>query len=1429
MRTRAGDWPVASNGGPAVGLAEPVDERGAAVPERPRVPAVGWFFLVWFGALVVLLANDPGRMIFDTKLSVDLDPVGYYASLWHLWDPLDAFGSLNNQAIGYAVPMAPFYLAGQLAHAPVWLTERLWISLIIAVGFSGLVKLAGALSIGSPASRFWAGLAFALWPTFIIVIGSTSAAVLPGMLAPWAVLPLVSATRAPGPGPAGLRGWRMMTGPAARSGIAVLCMGGVNATSTIDALLLPALFILTHARGRRLVCLAVCWGTAVAMATAWWALPLLLQGKYAFNFLPYVEQASTTTATSSAATVLRGAGNWIAYLNFGTLWLPAAWALVTTPFAIAAAGLAAAFGLYGLSLRGMPEAAWLRLSAGVAAAGALAGYAGPLGGPFHQTVQNLLNGPLAPFRNVYKLEPVIAAALALGLAHATAGWLRRATDEQSVRRAIAAGTRLVIGVALIGLALPYLSDRVLSPGSFPAVPGYWYQAAEFLAAASPRNPALVVPADAHGEYLWGDPIDDPLEVLARSPWVERALVPYGGAGSQILLTTAEQAIESGEQVNGLAAYLARAGIRYVVVRNDLDPQQLGYTSPAVVHETLALSGYTRVAAFGPLITGAQTAPDAAPEIQAVQPAYPAVEIFAPAGTVSGKAPPLSPVTTLPVSQTVLVNGGPDSLLQLAGQDLLGPGQPVIIAGDALPATPAQWDVTDGQRRADTAFGLVNSNVSFTYTANETNPVDDQLGGAGGPPRQLLPVPAAGHQTVAVLSGAAQVTASSYGYWLDDVQQEDPVGAFDGDPATAWTEGSPQTPVGQWIQITFDQAMDLPSRIGIRLLADSPQREMADQLRVSTAAGSTTTKVAGTGAVQPLNVVPGQTTWLRVTITGARGVTPLGLGAGISDVLIPGVHVTRLLQPAEDPAGQRAASVSFSFQQQVPSPFALGNPAATPALARTFTLAGALSLRLRASALALPGAGLDALLDKLRPPGPGVLEVSAASPGAGNLVSLIEGSGSVPWVAGTAAPVIHLSWHGMRRIGSLVVQPAYGGFSAPETVKISSPDGTREAAIGYDGLVVFGKPLTTDRIDVSFPRVQQVTAASPTGQVGTLPVALSGLSVPALAGLRVATPDEKAKWSLGCGQGPVLTVDGRAYQTAVSGTIGELSQYLPLRVRLCTPGGMLTLGAGHHTLTAATPGRFAVTDLSLTSAGGGAAAASATGSRTVAIGSWQPDQRRLIIGPGPASYLEIHQNYNSGWAATLNGRILAPVRLDGWQQGYVVPAGAGGTIALTFRPAGPYHVALAASVLAAIVLVALAGWPALTRFRRGTGPDPAASSAWPAATAPARIGRGSQVAGWLGPLGVLVLIFVAGGLAALAVPVLGYLAWRRPRWLPAVALAGMAASGLLAAAEAQPIGPGLGAFSAPAQAFALVALAAALMPTPITFRPDTGRQARQDPG
>jgi arabinofuranan 3-O-arabinosyltransferase len=1492
---------------------------GSAVIRRIRdalpggYPATSgrWFLLIWLVALAVLVANHPGRMFYDTKLGVDIDPAEFYARLWPLWNPLEWFGTLQNQYIGYAFPMALFYLVAQALHAPVWIAERVWLSLLIAVGFFGLVRLAAALRIGSERSRLLAGLVFALWPTFTIIIGSTSVAALPGLIAPWAVLPLVAASRrgsaaeasAGTPSPPGSSAARSsVVRAAALSGVAVLCMGGVNAVVTLDALILPALFILTHTRGRRRVTLASCWALAVAVATSWWTVPLLLQARYSFNFLLYIEQAATTTGTMSAAAFLRGAGNWTAYFNLGTPWLSAGWAMITTPAAVLASAVVAATGLAGIARRDMPEAWWLRLSMGVAALGAMAGYGGPLGGPLHSRVDQLLDGALAPFRNVYKLEPVIAVVLALGLAHALARIPEKVVDlpgraSRLPSGSAMAGAAVVAALVLAGLAWPYLSGQILNPGSFTQIPGYWYQVADYLGSHSPQEPALVVPADSHGTYIWGDPIDEPLEPLARSPWVERGLVPYGGAGSQIFLETAESAIESGEDAAGLAAYLERAGIRYVVVRNDLDPRMVGYTSPQIVHETLALSGFRRVAAFGPLITGKQTDPQAPQAVQNVQPAYPAAEVYAAADSGHRAAP----ATVLPVGQTVLVDGGPDSLLQLEGQNILG-NRPAVMAGDPLAGPPREWAVTDGLRRADNAFGLINSSVSYTYTATGTNPVDDALGGAGGPPRQILPAAQAKFQTVAVLSGAAQVTASSAGSWLAETSQYDPANAFDGNPATAWEEGNPDGPVGQWIQIRFDHAVHLSGSIGIRLLDDGSARPEASRLGVSTAAGRVSTDVRPGNATQRIGVASGSTTWLRVTITGARGGSAGGPGAGVRDVLIPGMRVTSFLRPAEDPAGPPAPALAFSFQQQIPSPATLADAAAYPPLARAFVTPEAGLFKVSATAVALPGSALDALLARLTPAGRHTLRVGASST-LGSLPSLAVSNlfnGTGPWIAGGANPVIHVSWHGDRRIAAMHLTPAAGFAAAPESVQLTSPDGTRLAKVGAGGVVTITPPLTTDRIDISFPAAAPSAADGPgSAPARRLPVGLSGLSIPALAGLRAPAPNPGFSFSLPCGTGPGLTVDGHDYPTAVSGTVGDLTHFRPVQVRLCGSAATLLLLQGRHSLVAALPGPFTTTDVSLTAgqaAAVGSAPAASGGdagggrSRALKVLSWQPDNRTMRIGRGPASYVEVHQNANPGWTATLNGRNLSAVQLDGWQQAFVTPAGSGGVITMTFAPATLYHICLIASVLAIVCLLAVAfgwkrwpacvlllaylteiGWSLLHKAGRGTalwipleflavlaiavvalaiartrgGPAP---NTWRAARRRAQAavagldadsgptgrrrraaGRSAAVRRWIGPVLVAVLVFVVGGPAVLAVPVLAALAYLWPRRLPVLAFAGMLAAGVITALAAAPAAMGSGAFGAPAQACALVALAAALIPPKGSRTPTTGgHQGGADP-
>jgi len=1444
---------------------------------EPRIAR--WIVLVWLVAIIILVANDSGRIFFDTKLGVDIDPVGFYARLWHLWNPSEWFGTLQDQYIGYAVPMGPFYLIGHLLHFPVWFTERLWLATLITVGFAGIVKLAQALGIGTERSRVVAGVAYALWPTFTILIGSTSAGLLPGLLAPWAVLPLVSAARG-----------SALARAAARSGVAVLCMGGVNATSTLDALILPALYILITVRGRALIKLGLYWSGAVFLATSWWVVPLLLQGKYSFNFLPYVEQAATTTATMSAATFLRGSGNWTAYLNLGQPWLSSGWVVVTAPMVIITATVTAATGLLGIARRDLPNGAWLRSCLAVSAVVALVGYPGTLGGPFHSTIDQLFNAALSPFRSVYKVEPAAAAVLALGIAHALVlRSKRRLIISDPAPRAIwHVVASAMIGLVLIGLGYPYLSEQVLNPGSFNSVPQYWSQVATYLQQHSPQAPALVAPASAHGTFLWGTTVDEPLEALANAPWVTQGLVPYGGAGSQLLLSSVESAIASGEEVPGLAETLARSGVRYVVVRNDLNPGAVDYVSPQPVHQALLSSGFRRVAAFGPNVTGSETNPGAT-SIQYALPSYPAVEIFEARSAAGTRVPPAA--AALPLRRTVLVNGGPDALLQLTGQGVLGTA-PAVIAGNKLVAKPELWAVTDSLPRSDHTFGLTSLVGSYTYTRTETNAVDDPLGGAGRPPREMLPVPAAGHQTIAVLSGAAAVTASSTGTWVSESPQIDPVNAFDGNPSTYWVEASPRTPVGQWIQITFDHQIELRSSIGIDLLVNGSLRPVADRLTVTTDAGTVTSSLRRTGKAQPLAVKPGLTKTLRITIAAARGQVPGGPGAGFTDIAIPGVTVTRYSVPAQDPVGKRAPVVAFSFHRQLPSPGSLADVAAYPPMARMFTIPGTDTFKIAASAIAIPGRKLNALLAGLTPARPDSLEVTATSTW-GSLPSLapyhlFKATHQSAWIAGAGKPVLRLRWQGKRTIHRMVIQAVQGFAAAPESIKIDSPNGTRYASVGLDGITAIVPPLKTDQMSISFPVVSYTTSAQPVfGQPVQLPVGLARLYIPALNGLVAREPAAQTKFTLPCGRGPWLTIDGHRYPTHVSGTVGDLTEFHPVQVALCAGDSMLTLPPGQHQVLAARDGPFSVTDLSLTSgypsatvtgpAGSApmktvaAGPANSGGGRRVTILGWQPESRQVRIGPGAASYLELHQNANAGWVATLNGKTLRPAELDGWQQAFVVPAGAGGVITLTFAPVKFYHAWIILSAAGVIALLALAtvrrrrrrvhdqmaraltrsapaasvpvlggwlqrtlfssGWPAWAFARDpdsrsgpaahpapGVGPRPEfapkSAEAVAADEASGKRFRPSRppLSAWVGLGLVCVAIALIGGPVALVVPVLAVAAFMWPDWYAAIAFVALVATGLITALTAQRTAVGSGPFGGPAQALALIALAAALMPS-----------------
>ncbi|MEU8955420.1 alpha-(1-_3)-arabinofuranosyltransferase [Streptomyces sp. NPDC048518] len=1349
-------------------------------PEPARGPrSRRWLLGFWAVVFVAFLAVHPGRMTFDTKLGVTVDPWQFLSDLGQLWHDRGGFGGIQDQYAGYAFPMLPYYGLAKLLHVPVWLAERLWLSLIVAAAFWGALRLAERLGVGSRPSRLLGAVVYALWPTFTVVVGSTSAAALPGAVLPWVLLPLtdprISARLA-----------------ACRSALIIPFMGGVNAAATLASLLPVGLYLLSRPNGPRKRKLIIWWVPGVVLATAWWVVPLLMLGIYGENFLPYVENAATTTGTMSATETLRGAGNWVAYLHFGEAWLPAGWTVATAVVAVVCSALAAALGLAGLARRDLPERRWLVLTVLSVVLVTLAGYGGAFGAPFHGTVRSWLDGGLVPFRNVYKFQTGLALALVLGLMHLVGV----AAQTRGARRVRGRRYAPLIAAVLVlpGLAWPYLNGSILQPGSFKKLPTYWQATADWLEKYSPDSRALVVPATAHGIYTWGSPIDQPLDVLADSRWAQRDYVPFGTPGNRRAMDAVEQALLTGGQVPGLRDYLTRAGLYYVVVRNDLDPDQVGHVPSSTVKRTLEESGFSRVTGLGPTMTEG-TIPDDTPlQIEGLYPRQRAVEIYAP-----GKGAERPGQAGLkPVSNTAVVSGGPESLLPLSADPSMR-DRPTVLTGDNHPGigAPGLQAVGDGLRRADTRFGLVNTNTSYTYTRSERNAVDAQQD-PGDKPHQILPTKGIEHQTTAELRGVKSVSASSYGNWLFHLPQYDPVNAFDGNPATAWAEGNSGSADGEWIKAEFNDAVDVPSSFRVTPLPQNGVRAAATRVRVETEHGSTTSNLQPNGMPQRIKAHPGATKWIKITILDTQEARPGLTGAGFSEISIPDVTVTRLLKlPTDADKSTDARSTTYSMHRST-DPSALSPVNVESGLHRRFTTTGDGAYRFKASAVAVPGAELDDLLYKVAPEQERQIIATADSTaqlGSGlSPRNLTDGDLTTAWIAGSAdRPVIHLKWPDKQPVGEIVL-PAAGGLSTrPEKIEISSPDGAATAGVDENGNARF-TPITTDRMDITITETAPLTVHNPVADADLrLPVGLTEVYVPALDQYRTPRPDADERFSLPCGQGPIMSVDGELYGTSAKGKIRDLTERRPVDITLCQRGekdSEIQLGAGAHSLETGDAGPLAVTDASLTL---GTPDAVDTPSRDLKVEDWLGDRREVSVGAGAASYLTTYENVNDGWKATLDGKELTSVRLDGWQQGWLVPKGAGGTVELSYEPSQLYEIGLILAVVALLALVAM-----VVLWRRDTDDD----APPPAPPAPGLI------------LGTVVLTLVAvviAGPLALLVPALALLArWRHALLVP-IAFLAMAGAGIAAATGAgEAVAADEGAFGGAAQLLALVALFAALV-------------------
>jgi arabinofuranan 3-O-arabinosyltransferase len=1320
----------------------------------------------------LVFTQDAGRVVADTKLDLTVDPVGLLARALHLWDPQGGAGELQNQAYGYLFPLGPLAALMHAASVPDWVGQRVWQSLVLCTALLGVRALADRLGLGSPGTRLLAGVAYALAARPVSQLGAISVEVWPYALAPWVLVPLVTASRGGSPRRA-----------AARSGLVVLLVGGVNAAATVAVLPLGALWLHLQPPGPARRCLVLWWGGAVACATAWWLGPLLVLGRYSPPFLDVIERASVTTRQNGLWSALTGNDLWLQYLLVnGEPARPGGFLLVTHASLVLCATAVCALGVLGVVRSSTPHRAFLSSGLLMGLLLVTAGHVGAFGSPFGPLERQLLDGPLAALRNVHKFDLVLRLPLVLGLAHAASSVRLPRASQLPMRRP-------VIGLALLavlGAATPALGN-LEPPGSWVAVPAYWHDVADYLHDASPGPApprALVVPAVSFGDYLWGRTADEPLQPLAETPWVVRDAVPLGGPGLTRVLDTVEEALRSGRGSPALATYLARAGIRFLVVRNDLDSIVTDAVRPVVLHAALtASSGIRKVAEFGPPVgAGFFTGPDVY-DAQ-LSPTYSAVEVYEVQGSVES-------VSTWPRAGTQRVSGGPESLLPLLEQGVVAPTGATRLAGEsALPGEASELrTLTDGYRARSVDVGRAADSASAT--------LDAQAVGRDRDVRDYLPVPLRHADTTAVEHGVLAVSASSSASdastFLVRGRDHVPAAAFDGDGATTWVSGGLE-PQGQWVQARFERRVVTAVEVATPVVAGTvaPTR-----VRVTTDSGQhDVPMVAGEARVE----LGTPTTRLRVTVLSVSGAGRFGVVSVEVRALTPigPILVERGLRLADDAAvstGGRAADprvavVLSAGRRDRPGCLLIGDrPVCAaalplgdeddPAVDATFSLDRAEVFALRVSGRARPGEVLDSLLQQ----GLGV-QVSASSTSvpdpAQRPAVLVDGDRTTSWLASTLdqRPTVVLDLATPRRItGVRVIVDEYLAASRPTAVAVRIDDGpVHTARLDVDGKIRF-PAVVGSRVEVSFTKSQVRQSHRRDGLIEPLPVGVSELQLIGPSYRQVL--DRDAPVVIPCGKGPLVAVDGQLRAaTRVTTTVGALLDGGPIALDVC--GGALEIPAGSHHVRVGRTDLVQVTGATLVDLA--RPQPSAGPNRVTGIDRWGATQRALEIGPGPESWLVVHEAFNRGWQAELDGRPLTAARLDGWQQGFVLPAGEGGRVRLEFAPDRTYAWLLGLGGLLALLVVLAAAVTGREPVRPVRGSRP---------------GRTMLVAGAL----AVPVLGGAAGVVALLVAVVARRAGREV--LPAVVVTSLLAAGALVALQPWPRSALVGH---PVQALCLLAVA-----------------------
>jgi arabinofuranan 3-O-arabinosyltransferase len=226
-------------------------------------------------------------------------------------------------------------------------------------------------------------------------------------------------------------------------------------------------------------------------------------------------------------------------------------------------------------------------------------------------------------------------------------------------------------------------------------------------------------------------------------------------------------------------------------------------------------------------------------------------------------------------------------------------------------------------------------------------------------------------------------------------------------------------------------------------------------------------------------------------------------------------------------------------------------------------------------------------------------------------------------------------------------------------------------------------------------------------------------------------------ALSCGRGPIIGVAGQFVQTSVDTTVGALLDGEPIAAHPCRTAPIL-LPAGQQELLISPGAAFVADGVQL--AGPLAGEVRSAPTAPVRTEAWTAD-RRVVDVPSSSTtrVLVVPESINPGWTArSSDGTALRPITVNGWQQGWVVPANASGPITLAFPSNTPYRLGLFGGLALLPLLALLAFW------RRGPHPDAQPAEPWqpgPVAAGVAVVAMGFVMSGLVGAVVVGAALLV----------------------------------------------------------------------------------------